>query len=149
MSRERVLCLKLVYASFAANKKEGMMNPNQLWPAISDLMNPYQMWDAIRDLIFAVPLGVVLLLMMFKARKKSGNRRWYMMPLVLYYFLWDSWGTIRSIGMNYLISDMYYDAQESVVQIYGWGIRFVYAIVLLMAFSPYVMKDKQRAEIGS
>ena len=67
----------------------------------------------------------------------------------LYYFLWDSWGTIRSIGMNYLISDMYYDAQESVVQIYGWGIRFVYAIVLLMAFSPYVMKDKQTAEIGS
>ena len=57
MSRERVLCLKLVYASLAANKKEGMMNPNQLWPAISDLMNPYQMWDAIRDLIFAVPLG--------------------------------------------------------------------------------------------
>jgi len=136
MSRARVLCLKLVYAFFAANKKEGMMNPNQ-------------MWDAIRDLIFAVPLGVVLLLMMFKARKKTGNRRWYMMPLVLYYFLWDSWGTIRSIGMNYLISDMYYDAQESVVQIYGWGIRFVYAIVLLMAFSPYVMKDKQTAEIGS
>ena len=35
------------------------------------MMNPNQMWDAIGDLIFAVPLGVVLLLMMFKARKKN------------------------------------------------------------------------------
>ena len=112
-------------------------------------MNPIQMWDAIRDLIFAVPLGVVLLLMMFKAREKLGNRRWYMMPLVLYYFLWDSWGTIRTIGMNYLISDMYYEEQYSIFQNYGWFVRVVYAIVLLMAFSPYVMKDKKTEEIDS
>lgn len=112
-------------------------------------MNPNQMWDAIGDLIFAVPLGVILLLMMFKARQNLGNRRWYMVPLILYYFLWDSWGTIRAIGMNYLISDMYYEEQYSVVQNYGWFVRVVYAIVLLMAFSPCVMKDKKTEEIDS
>ena len=98
---------------------------------------------AIMEAVQAIVVGSAALIIMIIFLQRKGKWALLMMPMILYSFLWASWGQLRYVVFVVDIVAEFPPARY----VYIGAMMFMNTTCLLVAFIPCVMKDKEPKKV--